>query len=78
MSTNNKSSSGNNNCHDKYTTTARDLSQANATIIAVALILLTIATSSDRPLTLLDVLSLVDSCWRDSRAKSMGSEWQDI
>jgi hypothetical protein len=56
MSTNNQSSSGNNNCHDKYTTTARDLSQANATIIAVALILLTIATSSDRPLTLLDVI----------------------
>ncbi|HKH85961.1 MAG TPA: hypothetical protein VKA40_05370 [Nitrososphaera sp.] len=56
MSTNNQSSSGNNNCHDKYTITARDLLQANATIIAGALILLTIATSSDRPLTLLDVI----------------------
>jgi hypothetical protein len=46
-------SSGND---EKYTITARDLLQANATIIAGALILLTIATSSDRPLTLLDVI----------------------
>ena len=40
---------------DRFTITARDLLQANATIIAGALILLTIATSSDRPLTLLGV-----------------------
>jgi len=48
------SSSGNDN--NNYTITARDLLQANATIIAGALILLTIATSSDRPLTLLVVI----------------------
>ena len=49
------SSSGNDN-NNNYTITARDLLQANATIIAGAFILLTIATSSDRPLTLLDVI----------------------
>ena len=61
---NNNNNGGNNNNdghvhhHDDYrfTITARDLLQANATIIAGALILLTIATSSDRPLTLLDVI----------------------
>ena len=45
---------------DRYTITARDLLQANATIIAGVLILLTIAASavasSDIPFTLTDVI----------------------
>jgi hypothetical protein len=79
------SSSGNNN---NYTITARDLLQANATIIAGALILLTIAISSNRPLTLLDViivslgiLPFVISCrflLERFKSESMGSGWQDI
>ena len=39
-----------------YTISARDLLQANATVVAGVFILLTITTSSDRPFTLLNMI----------------------
>lgn len=51
-------SSGNHN-DNNYTITARDLLQANATIIAGVLILLTIATSSVRLFTRTDILIVI-------------------
>lgn len=57
MSSNSNSrGSDNNNGDNIHAIASKDLLQTNATIIAGVLILLTIATSSQRPYTLTDVI----------------------
>ena len=48
-----------NDYDDRYTINAKDLLQVNATIIAGVLILLTIATSSQRVFTLTEVIIVI-------------------
>lgn len=53
------SGGGSSNDDDRYTISAKDLLQVNATIIAGVLILLTIATSSQRVFTLTEVIIVI-------------------
>jgi len=59
MSSNNNSRGSDNNDNNIHTIGSKDLLQTNATIIAGVLILLTIATSSQRIFTLTEVIIVI-------------------